>query len=238
MPDTTETLNNRLAELYAGCWTVLGEIFEPEVDPIAVSGISTPLFLHVFEDYAAARKRLLIVGQQTYGWVGQLKHEQFMSERSAQVERLVSVYRKFDRGRKYRSPFWSAAKYISKRLNGKPGHGLLWSNLFRVDQRKSRPNKKVESWLAKTDYVLREEVAILEPSVVVFFTGPNYDSLVRRIFDGVRFDSVAGKGKRSISRLEHTLLPHHSYRVYHPAYLRRSKQWPLLDTLANACLDE
>ena len=232
-------MNNRLAELYAGCWTVLGDLFVPDYDPIAFSGLSDPLFLHVFEDYAAAHKRLLIVGQQTHGWGRQLKRDHFVPDRNASVERLVSRYRKFDRGKKYRpTPFWKAAEYISKRLNGEPGHGLLWSNLLRVDQGKKRPNRKVESWLAKTDYVLREEVAILEPSVVVFFTGPNYDSLVRRIFDGVRFDSVAGKGKRFISRLEHTLLPHHSYRVYHPAYLRRSKQWSLLDTLANACLDE
>ena len=103
MPDTTETLSNRLAELYASCWTVLGDMFEPDGDPIAVSGLSNPLFLHVFEDYAAARKRLLIVGQQTYGWYGELKRDHFMSERSAQVERMVRRYREFDRGKKYRS---------------------------------------------------------------------------------------------------------------------------------------
>ena len=80
MPDTTESLNNRLAELYAGCWTVLGELFVPDYDPIVYSGLSDPLFLHVFEDYVAAHKQLLIVGQQTHGWGRQLKCDHFVPD--------------------------------------------------------------------------------------------------------------------------------------------------------------
>lgn len=68
--------------------------------------------------------------------------------------------------------------------------------------------------------MLAAEVEILEPNIVVFFSGPYYDEHIKSSFSGCRFESVDGFTQREMSRVHHELLPSHAYRVYHPKYMR------------------
>jgi hypothetical protein len=76
--------------------------------------------------------------------------------------------------------------------------------------------------------LLQAEIEITKPSVVVFFTGPSYDHRLASTFPGLSFETSS----RRLSRVFHPLLPRHSYRTYHPNYLRRSKSnWTVLDEI-------
>jgi hypothetical protein len=147
------------------------------------------------------------------------------------VSEAVSCYREFDFAAKYyRSPFWQF--FHSVRLAAFPGElearrRVLWTNLVKfVGRDGSRILKKpyAEQALRLQEDVLVTELAIAKPDICVFVTGPDYDGILERYFDGVRFEPL-DLPVRQFARLVATRLPHHSYRTYHPNALRRLKMW-------------
>lgn len=187
----------------------------------AADGVSRPLLLHVPASYSQATIRLMIVGQETFGWG--------VPGRDS-VDELLANYREFDLGRNYRrSPFWQAAHRVHRALNPEgPEHAFLWSNLVKVDQHQRRPDPAVEEAVCRLG-LLPAEMAITQPDVVIFFTGPQYDERLRSTFPGVVYKQLSP----ALVQLEHTRLPVHGYRTYHPGYLRRSRRWDVLDELAS-----
>ena len=169
--------------------------------------------MEVPESYHQSAVKLMIVGQETRGWAEEIKA-------LTTVRELMSFYSGFNLGEKYRaSPFWQAAQQFHRSLNPKgPERSYLWSNLIKVSQQKKRPIPSIEENICNLG-LLQAEIEITRPSVVVFFTGPSYDNRLKSTFSGITFDSSS----RRLSRLVHPQLPHHSYRTYHPNYLRRSK---------------
>jgi hypothetical protein len=71
---------------------------------------------------------------------------------------------------------------------------------------------------------LREEITILDPTSVVFFTGPLYDEVLRDEFPGVEFTAYDDRPSRQFACVTHAHLPVRSFRTYHPGYLVRSRQ--------------
>jgi hypothetical protein len=173
--------------------------------------------------------RLLIVGQETYGWGEGIDHGQPVEEL---VDELSSWYRSFDLGAKYRStPFWAAADQIYRALNPKAeGRAFLWSNLVKMDSGKSRVSAEVEERVAALR-LLQLEIAAHRPEVVVFFSGPRYDHRLTASFP----DAVLEAAGPLLSRVVHPDLPERSYRTYHPRYLRMSRHWDVLVELSSRC---
>jgi hypothetical protein len=69
--------------------------------------------------------------------------------------------------------------------------------------------------------VLRDEMAILKPDIVLFLTGPDRDDDIRFHFPDVQF-SMAGteSNLRRLAWLSSRDLPVASIRLYHPSYYR------------------
>jgi len=76
------------------------------------------------------------------------------------------------------------------------------------------------------------EVRILDPTAVVFFTGPRYDAILRSEFPGLELNAVAGHTSRQFAEAVHPALPNSAFRTYHPRYLRRSGKWSRVKDLA------
>jgi hypothetical protein len=100
---------------------------------------------------------------------------------------------------------------------------FVWNNLVKIGKNglNGRPAPVVLDWQDHLFDLLRQEVAILRPHVVLFFTGPYYDAFLARAFPGVRFDPVAPRTVRQLARVRVDSLPEHSLRTYHPNYLWR-----------------
>lgn len=205
-------MNRQLLEVYSrvldhDIWSRLAN--EPE--------LSGPLLIEVPDAFHNARVKLMIVGQQTKGW----------EHTKAGIEGLLAYYRRFELGKRKRSPFWRAARSIYNCLNpAGPPQGFIWSNLIKVDVNEQRPHPELEELICCTD-LLQYELAITQPDVVVFFTGPSYDERLRITFPGV----VCERVNDFVNRLSHGALPGKAFQSYHPGYLQRSKHWHVIDEL-------
>lgn len=173
-------------------------------------GLSAPLLIKVPESYFTQAKKLMIVGQQTQGW--DLKN----------IQDLLRNYEEFNFGESYYStPFWNVIRKIESIL-GVDTFSIVWSNLNRCDFQRERPDEDLELELHECFPVLREEVEILEPDILLFFSGPDFDQHIYRSFPGCQLSPVPGFEERELARMEHRACPYHAYRTYHPKYLRMS----------------
>jgi hypothetical protein len=102
-----------------------------------------------------------------------------------------------------------------------PNYGFLWTNLVKVDQDEHEPDWGIKEIVATNFPVLAEEIRIVKPDVIMFFTGPNYDHWIRVALPEVVFEPVEGMSERRCVRLVHQDLLL-TYRVYHPSGIMRT----------------
>lgn len=223
-------VNERLSSFYRSIW---GDLVR---DLAGHGALSCPLLVEVPLTYTQGAHRLLVVGQETNGWRGPLgkRVQAAPGEIADPIAELLSAYRGFERGRYYRStPFWRCAHQIQRLLNlGSDPYGFLWSNLLKVDQGYDRPSRAVEDAILH-HRLLPKEVELAAPSVVVFFTGPEYDEVLRKTFPGAALEPVPHEKPRLLARVRHKALPQHSYRTYHPGYLVRARKRHVVPAMAN-----
>jgi len=199
--------------------------------------LSAPLLLSVGEQWKNSEKRILIVGQETQGWGNdEIKFGSFQSfkNRENSIEELADAYRHFCFGKNSshnRSPFWSAYRSIAKIGNSdlKPDTNILWTNLVRCDyDGKSilTTNENLQNNVgSKFKGVLKREIEILQPTQIIFFTGPRYDRFLIDEFPDIKMEKFNNKfNERTLSKF---LISNNikSIRTYHPSFLRRSKKW-------------
>jgi hypothetical protein len=191
--------------------------------------LSAPLVVELPPGYDSSRVRVMIVGQESFGWGESLDYNKKADET---LDTLKFWYRDFDRGARYRAtPFWQAAGQIYSALNpGSDSRAFLWSNLYKMDVGGRRPSAEREREIDDA-HLLQLEVAEWKPQVVVFFTGPQYDDRLLRCFPGATIVQLA----RALARVTHPDLPSLAFRTYHPKYLRLSRQWATLSTIASLC---
>jgi hypothetical protein len=70
--------------------------------------------------------------------------------------------------------------------------------------------------------LVSKEIAILDPTVVVFFTGPDYDEFILKAFPGARLTPHPARPLRAMTRIAGTGLPDNSVRTYHPNHFWRN----------------
>lgn len=213
---------------------------------------SAPLLLYPHERWASSSLKLLVVGQET--------HRQYELHESAQtgstirsfedfsaaangVSAMRDLYRWYELGRGYpklNSPFWRGFRALDAAINP-VRDSALWTNLFKVNVSGSVVANCTRIEIAQIQRaqrgLLQDEIAVLKPDVVVFFTGPRYDLAIRAEFDDVEFlpiDSLPGQpipgGQLALVR--GSGLPRKTIRSYHPEYLQRSRQWSLISLIA------
>ena len=147
---------------------------------------------------------------------------------------MVEAYRDFCFGKNSthnKSPFWYAYRNIANVGNSdlSPDANVLWTNIIRCDfDRKSilTAPKDVQNQVnSKFKGILRREIEILQPTQVIFFTGPRYDNSLINEFPDIKmrkFNNSFNERALSIFNISSKI---DSIRTYHPAYLRRSKKW-------------
>ena len=177
--------------------------------------------------YETLSIRLLVIGRETHGWWGEWDDE-FSGDRLAW---LRLNYCRFERGKHYRrTPFFQAASKLQQLLNpASDPFDFMWLNLFICDQNKGLPSKANAESLRKIS-LLREEISILRPDAVIFFTGPASIWTIEQepYFPDAEFQlrspkwwTIAASG-----------LPERAVLTYHPKYLRMSKGFGVLEEIA------
>ena len=213
------TINDELYSLYSEHWDLLASIIPKR------QGYSQPHLMDANPDYAHAPRRLFIVGQQPNKW-GREYGEYGERRLDDPIKELMKFYDKFNRGENYKKgDFFPVAHRLQQLLNPRcDRHGFMWANLIRIDYaRNSSPKEgrvpsQVEKEVCNVPLLL-EEMNIVKPDVVVFFTGPDYERRLMTTFPGIKFGDIKGYEPLVLAQLTHPQLPKHTYRTYHPKYL-------------------
>ena len=161
--------------------------------------------------------KLVIVGQETGDW-------ERASPDDLDVERQLECYRKFNlngraNGRVHPGAFWSLVRKLERSVLSTT-HACAALNLNRFSENGRRPSPRNLEIMAKLDFLLMEELYLLKPNLVVFFTGPQYDHRLEKLLHPT-WAAVGGFNQRQVARLDSSSLPCPVFRTYHPTYLRR-----------------
>ena len=178
-------------------------------------------FACVPPNYEKMKYKILIVGQENNGWGYETEPKKSM---------LFTL--EFQSNKFYdNAPFFSFPYSFCESINdcdnekySKKSY-LAWVNLreFSFETSSRKPlNEKAQNIIDNEFDILEEEIKIINPDIVLFLTGPNYDNYIVNQLKGVEFKTVENYHIRQFARVEHEVLPKNSFRIYHPVYLRRS----------------
>ena len=226
---------NETEQLHEFYWSKWSEI----VDGLrSRQGLSAPLLLKPHGEYFSAKRKLMVVGQETNRWYVE---DEPRSASMTTLHLLLDNYHDHVIKRiKGSQPFWKASRIIADCLNPdlKDQPSLAWSNIVKTDRLKKvnekisgvRPSLEDEEWISQFN-MLQEEIRILKPEVIVFFIGPCYCDRLEKTFPGVNYTRPSTASLWS--PVSHPDLPIHSYLTYHPSYLWRSGRRAVIDKIAN-----
>lgn len=187
--------------------------------------ISSPLLIKIREEkYKKSDKKVMIVGQETFGWqkeFGSKPIEDLMAEYDSYLNNNI-------RGRDKRA-FWKAFHDFEKKLKTHyKGEQLyfFWDNIVKVGRANSKGmTKGIRDFEREYFSVFSQEVEILKPDIVIFLTGPDRDNDIKYNFNNITFDKLGYpsivKDKRNYktpSKIVSDKLPKKTIRLYHPNY--------------------
>lgn len=202
-------MKNKLLALYQNNQKRFKEVIEKYPD----AGFEGPLLLSPNEKYCNQPTKLLIIGQQTYGWESDVDNMQ---------DQMIAS-ENFNLGEDYySSPFWNITRKLEVALNIEP-YSCAWTNLNKFDLRGGQPYGEYQDAVSKLDDILLSEIDIIKPDVCMFYTGPNFDYKLEAIYNDIEFVELPNFGIRQFCKLKHPNLPVNSYRSYHPKSLRINK---------------
>jgi hypothetical protein len=212
------SINYQLAQLYSKHWDALIEHGKQLGPPVPAN----PMLLQFDEPaFTSAAKRILICGQETLGW------DVFGTSIK---DGMATYYEFFIEGEFYpgysKSAYWKAFRYFEnefRHLWGKDQCTFIYQNLSKMGRNDGNPGVTAEIRQLERAYfpVLRDEMAILRPDVVLFLSGPNRDDDIRFHYPDVQFGTAGTEiDLRKVAWLSSRDLPAASLRLYHPSYYR------------------
>lgn len=214
-------MNTALRGLYGRYWQEMLLNLEGNL-------LSNPLLLYINDEakYQNADLKIMFFGQETNTWEGALG--------SKDINELLGTYSEFfGEGKcfRYGGQYWNAVKsYIQEFQQMYPNKKIeyVWNNIIKMGKEtgKGAPVKSLIGIQKKVFPVIKEEIEILKPDFIIFFTGPYYDQYIIEEWPNITFCDVNDWKKRQLARVEHPLLPDQAYRTYHPNYLyRKGKEY-------------
>jgi hypothetical protein len=204
-----------LAHLYSQLW--------PE-------GVSAPLLMQVFEEYVRIPRKVLFVGQETHGWGHVSKQPTVELLQSWYVDFALGKHADYRNGKKaryLRSPFWNFCRSCFQRLNtneSRQTNGFLWTNISKFDCNSTTPNADLQERNRLGFELLKQELAIVQPEVVVFLTGTKYDPWLDQLFT-LKREPVLDEGLLNVLHDSTGVLPQLSFQTKHPRTLSLQKNY-------------
>lgn len=172
-----------------------------------------PILISPPQKYIQQKKKLLIIGSDSSGW----------SEILPDIQSGIEQYKahKLGRGKK-NSPFWELTRKMEKAF-GVPKYASIWVNMNKFDISNALSYTLFIPEMTECDYLLLEEIKILEPDMVIFLTNYINDFRICNAFEGVQFNEELGFKINDLAKLDHVCLPEETYRTYHPNYLKNKE---------------
>jgi hypothetical protein len=212
------SVNEKLEKLYS-------QHFDKALSAKKDLKISSPLLIKINEEkYNNSDLKIMIIGQETFGW-----HGEFGSDN---IQKLMNGYDSYLTNNlkgKNKRVFWKAFHFFEKELNKfhyDKSTYYIWNNLIKISKYEDKGmTKNIRNFERNYFSVILDEIKILNPNIVIFLTGPNRDIDIKHNFSNVTFDNMGFpntiKDKRNYTTAHKVIsdeLPEKSVRLYHPNY--------------------
>jgi hypothetical protein len=216
-------INEKLKEVYNSNWSSLSSELNKIIEDSSKSiKPANPLLLKVTNEFEAADIRIMIFGQETNGWEGDFQGDISIS---------LDIYNDFFNSENcfsYGGQFWNGISRFLKIVREKYPNkkvSFLWNNVVKIGGSGSDIN-------CPPDYIyniennffniIGKEIELLNPNVIIFFSGPNYDRKIINCLQDVNFNPISEKyDTRKIAKIEYKNYKN-IFRTYHPNYLWRN----------------
>lgn len=177
-----------------------------------------PLLLQIDETYQNADIKVMILGQETNKWCNEKPGQFSISQiRSTYINHLNS------HRAKSRSAFFRGSNLFIKLLSNnfpKKKIQYVWNNIVKIGKPncKGFPGFELYDFEKKYLNIIKTEVEILKPDVLLFLTGYTYDRFIKDKFEEVAFSNIDGFETKKLCKL---IMPsvEFAFRTYHPNYL-------------------
>jgi hypothetical protein len=214
-------MQSKLKAIYA-------EAFSRSVGSMAtLSGLkkeypTNPMLIDLPSDYLTADKKVMILGKETNDWGGKFPD-------SNGVSSLMEGYREFcNEGENwaYGGHYWNGVGKFKEameehfRENGE-STSFIYNNIIKIGKAwdKGAPSEPILEWESHWFHVVKREVELLKPNIMLFFTGPDYDVFISRAFGDFELKKISKKPVRHLARLVSPALPKNTIRTCHPRFL-------------------
>lgn len=222
----TDAINGQLSALYTALWPALTDNLKALDKP---DEYTAPLLLQFSHGYFKENhKRIMFFGQETRGWQNKNDDNSLKS-----VEQIMQGYENYfiSRNMKYmkggkliaHSSFRNGVVHLKRELKKRNlAADLIWNNINKIGrhQEKSGVNKDVCAIETKFFNVIPKEVAILQPDIFIFFTGPERDHEILARFPDFtlsNYNDAKPKEFKIVMDKDNKMV---GLRTYHPNYLR------------------
>lgn len=220
-------INQQLKVEYEAYLNELHSQFWPEK-------VSSPLLMHTFDEYQIMDKKIMVVGQETHSWCGSMTNKMT-------IDNLLKAYEDFELGkhadyndgrkpRYLKSPFWNFSRSLFYSLNGhnsfveRGTNGFLWTNISKFDYHSSTPSLDLQERNMSGFSLLKTEINITRPDIVVFLTGTKYDARIASVFGGENIELESGVPLYRIQTTDGSL-PRMTFKTEHPRTLCQHKKY-------------
>ena len=230
-------INRKLTDLYK---EHLCKYTKTELEnAFGTNDYSNPLLIHCWEDYTKDYVRIMYIGRETSSWYS----DDFCEDVNGyyDISKLIDLVKvkfdfKFEKKYKFFSLLYKieyALNHVQNELGKSPKiHNFLWTNVFkfgRHDARKGRPLKNVRDWERQHFNILRDEIRITQPDLVIFVTGKgkNHDQdFLNPVLGDIRIISI--ENQTDIVEINCDGIDIPMYRIPRPENYKHNK---IIDTL-------
>lgn len=175
----SESLNDKLKKLYQTKWSCL-------LENAHGTEAAYPLLIKVGDEYKTADIRVMIVGQETDGWIGQLTNG--TKSIDGTMETYYNYLYNINNGcneknlkAKTKRPFWNRKnfRYFEEELakiDTNKKFAFIWNNISKIgndgDNFRGKQKENVRE-LEKQCFsgIFEKELEILNPNIIIFVTG-------------------------------------------------------------------
>lgn len=182
---------------------------------------TNPLLIKVSEKWETSDVKIMIIGQETYTWCIECGEDGVFS---GNIDMSINVYNKFFyESFGYTSPFWNEFRRISKSISTAKSVDFSWNNVIKIGRIGAGNIPKINDIIFNDFNVLIEEIKIIKPNILIFFTGPRYNHHIKRFVGNFNVKTKENFKINELSFLEFDELEFDlCLRTYHPNYLYRS----------------
>lgn len=171
------SMNIQLTDLYSNLPNELSDAIAKFNEKVSEGFISNPFLLAVTDEYFKASKKIMLIAQETFCWFGERNRGIYTLENS--IVELQNLYDLFvnNPSRNYASPLWlyvNSIYCIARNVNA----GVIFNNVAKIGfNDRTGYDSKINVYF---DRIFREEMSICKPDLIIFLSGPNYDSLIKQ----------------------------------------------------------